>query len=198
MPQFCNVEFAKMTDIIKHRGIVENIEGSHVRVRIVQTSACSACSVKGHCNASESKEKLIDVFDMKASSYRIGEEVMIYGTTSMGMQAVLLAFGIPFLVLLITLFISMRFTGGDELRSALVALSALLPYYLIIYVCRNKLSKKFSFTLEPIKNNSPINEFIFRIQKNTYLFNKYGIPFEKEWINDNSKGIDDFLKYINS
>ena len=140
MSQFCNVEFAKMTDIIKHRGIVENIEGSHVRVRIVQTSACSACSVKGHCNASESKEKLIDVFDMKASSYRIGEEVMIYGTTSMGMQAVLLAFG-------------MRLTGGDELRSALVALSALLPYYLIIYVCRNKLSKKFSFTLEPIKNN---------------------------------------------
>ena len=62
------LEFAKMTDIIKHRGIVENIEGSHVRVRIVQTSACSACSVKGHCNASESKEKLIDVFDMKASS----------------------------------------------------------------------------------------------------------------------------------
>ena len=112
MPQFCNVEFAKMTDIIKHRGIVENIEGSHVRVRIVQTSACSACSVKGHCNASESKEKLIDVFDMKASSYRIGEEVMIYGTTSMGMQAVLLAFGIPFLVLLITLFISMRLRGG--------------------------------------------------------------------------------------
>ena len=139
MSQFCNVEFAKMTDIIKHRGIVENIEGSHVRVRIVQTSACSACSVKGHCNASESKEKLIDVFDMKASSYRIGEEVMIYGTTS--------------LVLLITLFISMRLTGGNELRSALVALSALLPYYLIIYVCRNKLSKKFSFTLEPIKNN---------------------------------------------
>ena len=70
---------------------------------------------------------------MKASSYRIGEEVMIYGTTSMGMQAVLLAFGIPFLVLLIYFyFISMRLTGGDELRSALVALSALLPYYLII------------------------------------------------------------------
>ena len=113
---------------------MENIEGSHVRVRIVQTSACSACSVKGHCNASESKEKLIDVFDMKASSYRIGEEVMIYGTTSMhqGCKAILLAFGIPFLVLLITLFISMRLTG-DELRSALVvfvSLASVLPYYI--------------------------------------------------------------------
>lgn len=153
MPQFCNVEFAKMTDIIKHRGIVENIKGSHVQVRIVQTSACSACSVKGHCNASESKEKLIDVFDTKASSYRVGEEVMLYGTTSMGMQAVFLAFGVPFLVLLIALFVAMRLTDGDELQSALVALSALVPYYLIIYVCRNRLSKKFSFTLEPLKNN---------------------------------------------
>ena len=86
-----------MTDIIKHRGIVENIEGSHVRVRIVQTSACSACSVKGHCNASESKEKLIDVFDMKASSYRTGEEVMLYGTTSMGDASRIAGFWYPFL-----------------------------------------------------------------------------------------------------
>lgn len=153
MWQFCHVEFTIMTDIIKHRGIVENIKGTHVQVRIVQTSACSACSVKGHCNASESKEKLIDVLDMKASSYRVGEEVMLYGTTSMGMQAVLLAFGVPFLVLLVALFVSMRLTDGDELKSALVALSALIPYYLIIYMCRGKLSKRFSFSIEPIKNN---------------------------------------------
>lgn len=139
--------------MIKHRGIVENINGSHIQVRILQTSACSACSVKGHCHASESKEKLIDVFDSKASSYRKGEEVMLCGATSMGMQAVFWAFGVPFLVLLITLFVAMRLTDGDELQSALIALLALLPYYLIIYICRSKLSKKFSFTIEPIKNN---------------------------------------------
>ena len=122
-----------MTDIIKHRGIVENIEGSHVRVRIVQTSACSACSVKGHCNASESKEKLIDVFDMKASSYRIGEEVMIYGTTSMGMQAVLLAFGIPFLVLLITLFIS-RLHNTNTINT----MTSIQPFTSYAAFCLNK------------------------------------------------------------
>lgn len=140
-----------MTDIIKHRGIVENIDGSHIRVRIVQTSACSACSVKGHCNASESKEKLIDVFEPKAASYRTGEEVMLYGTTSMGMQAVFLAFGVPFLVLLAALFLAMHFTGRDELASAVIALLALVPYYAVIYLCRSKLSRKFSFTIEPIK-----------------------------------------------
>ena len=70
-----------MADIIKHRGIVEKVEGSHVVVRIVQTSACAACSAKGLCNASESKEKQIDVFEADAS-YRIGEEVVLCGSTS--------------------------------------------------------------------------------------------------------------------
>ena len=83
-----------MADIIKHRGIVEKVDGMHITVRIVQTSACAACSAKGLCNASESKEKQIDVYEVNPS-YQIGEEVVLCGTTSMGMRAVLLAFGVP-------------------------------------------------------------------------------------------------------
>ena len=67
-----------MADIIKHRGIVDRVDGSHVVVRIVQTSACSSCSAKGLCNASESKEKWIDVYEVNAS-YRVGEEVVVCG-----------------------------------------------------------------------------------------------------------------------
>lgn len=140
-----------MADIIKHRGIVENINGSHIQVRIVQTSACSACSVKGHCNASESKDKLIDVYENHSAEYYIGQNVMVHGTTSMGMQAVLLAFGVPFLVLFIALYATLQITG-DELTAALAGLLALFPYYLIIYMCRGKLSRKFFFTIEPINN----------------------------------------------
>lgn len=140
-----------MADIIKHRGIVENINGSHIQVRIVQTSACSACSIKGHCNASESKDKLIDVYDNNATCYHKGQNVMVNGTTSMGMQAVILAFGVPFLVLFIALYATIRITG-DELTAAIAGLLALVPYYLIIYMCRGKLSRKFFFTIEPINN----------------------------------------------
>lgn len=136
-----------MADIIKHRGIVEKVEGSHVVVRIVQTSACAACSAKGLCNASESKEKQIDVYEVNAS-YRIGEEVVLCGTTSMGMRAVFLAFGIPMLLLLVALFVTMRVTDGDALVSSLVALLAVVPYYLVIYFMKDKLNKTFSFTIE--------------------------------------------------
>ena len=136
-----------MADIIKHRGVVEKIEGTHVVVRIVQTSACSACSAKGLCNASESKEKQIDVYGVQAS-YRIGEEVVVCGTTSMGMRAVLLAFGVPLLILLLALFVTMRITDGDALLSAFVALLAVMPYYLLVYFMKDKLGRTFSFTIE--------------------------------------------------
>ena len=140
-----------MADLIKHRGIVEKIDGSHVTVRIVQTSACSSCSAKGLCNASESKEKLIDVYGV-TDAYRVGEEVTVCGTTSMGMRAVFLAFGVPLLILLVALFVTMRMTGDNALLSAVVALGAVVPYYLIIYVCKDKLDRTFSFTIEKYNN----------------------------------------------
>ena len=143
----CNVYFAKMADIIKHRGVVEKIDGSHIVVRIVQTSACSACSAKGLCNASESKEKQIDVYESNPS-YRIGEEVVLCGSTSMGMRAVLLAFGIPVLLLLFALFATMRITDGDALLSAIVAMLAIIPYYFVIYLMKDKMNKTFSFVIE--------------------------------------------------
>ena len=136
-----------MADIIKHRGIVEKVEGEHVVVRIVQTSACAACSAKGLCNASESKEKQIDVYEVNAP-HQVGEEVVLIGTTSMGMRAVALAFGGPVLLLLLALFVTMRVTDGDALVSSLVALFAVVPYYLVIYFMKDKLNKTFSFTIE--------------------------------------------------
>ena len=136
-----------MADIIKHRGIVEKIDGSHIVVRIVQTSACSACSAKGLCNASESKEKQIDVYEANPS-YRIGEEVMVCGTTSMGMRAVLLAFGVPLLILVLALGVSMKLTGEDALLSSGIALLSVVPYYTAIYFCKDKLNRTFSFTIE--------------------------------------------------
>ena len=136
-----------MADIIKHRGIVEKVEGAHVVVRIVQTSACAACSAKGLCNASESKEKQIDVYEANPS-YQIGEEVMVCGTTSMGMQAVLLAFGVPLIILVLALGVSMKLTGEDALLSSGIALLSVVPYYIGIYFCKDKLNRTFSFTIE--------------------------------------------------
>ena len=136
---------------IKHLGIVENIQGSHLSVRIVQTSACAACSVKGHCSSADSKDKIIDIIDTAAASYQVGENVMVVGETSMGMQAVALAFIFPFVLLIFTLFLFMALIE-NELYAALLSLAVLVPYYYILWLNKTRLKQKFSFTIKPINN----------------------------------------------
>ena len=136
---------------IKHLGIVENIQGSHLSVRIVQTSACAACSVKGHCSSADSKDKIIEIIDTAAASYQVGENVMVVGETSMGMQAVALAFIIPFVLLIFTLFLFMALIE-NELYAALLSLAVLVPYYYILWLNKTRLKQKFSFTIKPINN----------------------------------------------
>lgn len=138
-----------MADTIKHQGVVENINGSYLQVRIVQTSACASCSIKGHCSSADTKEKLIDVTDANASSYRVGETVWVVGEWSMGMMAVLIAFVFPFLVLIVSLFIFMAM-WSDELRAALCSLALLIPYYYIVWLNRLRLGRKFSFSVRPM------------------------------------------------
>ncbi len=138
-----------MANTIKHQGIVENIQGSHLSVRIIQTSACAACSAKGHCSSADSKDKVIDITDTAASSYQVGEQVMIIGETSMGMMAVVLAFVIPFVLLITSLFIFMAWME-NELYAALSSLIILVPYYFILWLNKARLKQKFSFTIKPI------------------------------------------------
>lgn len=136
---------------IKHLGIVENIQGSHLSVRIVQTSACAACSAKGHCSSADSKEKIIDITDSGSYPYQVGEKVMVVGEMSMGVKAVVLAFILPFLLLVVSLFLFMAWLE-NELYSALLSLAVLVPYYFILWLNKTRLKQNFSFTIKPINN----------------------------------------------
>lgn len=146
----CNVWFAKMADLIQHLGVIQSIDGTHLIVRITQSSACAGCHAKGYCSSADSKEKIIDIIDDEASLYQVGQSVWVMGAVSMGMKAVALAFIIPFLILIISLFICMAITD-NELLSALLSLGLLVPYYFVVWLNKNRLKQKFSFTIKPIK-----------------------------------------------
>ena len=135
---------------IKHLGIVENIQGSHLSVRIVQTSACAACSAKGHCSSADSKDKIIDIIDT-AASWKVGDKVMVVGEMSMGMMAVVLAFVLPFVLLIVSLFLFMALME-NELYAALLSLAVLIPYYFVLWLNKTRLKQQFSFTIKPINN----------------------------------------------
>ena len=136
-----------MSNKIKHSGVVENVVGDCVRVRIIQTSACAACKVAGHCNAAESKEKLIDVCCANSAAYTKGQQVVVTASTEVAARALLLGFGLPFVVLVGVLFVVLQ-VGGNEALAALSGLAALVPYYVVLYLFRNRLREQLSFAIE--------------------------------------------------
>ncbi len=137
-----------MKDTIQHNGKVEQITDDIVYVRIIQQSACSGCHAKNMCGASESKEKIIEIPD-RSGNYTINENVLICGKSSLGLQAVLLAFVIPVLLVLFIIILG-HALNWDEGLSALAGILFLVPYYSILYAMRDKLKKRFTFTLKKL------------------------------------------------
>jgi len=136
-----------MSNRISHSGVIDSIAGDHVKVRIVQSSACAGCQVAGHCHASESKEKLVDVFGCDTARYTTGQEVTVWASRNVANRALLLGFGVPFLLLVCVLMLALRLTS-DEGIAALVALGSLVPYYILLWSLRDRISRQVSFHIE--------------------------------------------------
>ncbi len=136
-----------MSNKITHSGVVERVEGDCVKVRIVQTSACAACKVASHCNAAESKVKIVDVLTSDSSAYRAGEEVVVSASKDVANRALLLGFGLPFLLLVGMLVVMLRLTSEQGL-AALGAIGALIPYYILLWLMRDRIRQQISFRIE--------------------------------------------------
>ena len=59
----------------------------------------------------------------------------------------MIGFGLPLVILVVVLAIAYAVTHSEPL-SALVSIAALVPYYIIIYMCRDRLKRDFSFAID--------------------------------------------------
>lgn len=133
---------------IKHSGVIESIGKESVTVRILQTSACSGCKIAGHCNSSESKEKLVDVYNVTDTSrFKVGDEVMVTASMQVAASALLIGFGMPLAVLVVVLF-AVYASTADEPVAALCGIGALIPYYIGVWLMRDRLRRSMVFEIE--------------------------------------------------
>ena len=136
-----------MNTEIRHEGIVESVSDDVVRVRILQSSACSGCKVASHCNASEMKEKLIDVRTQGARGrWHVGQAVVVSTQSSMASRALLLAFGMPLLLMIAVLAVALLAGCGEGL-AAMLSVGVLFPYFVVLALFRNRISKSITFRI---------------------------------------------------
>ena len=136
-----------MSTDIKHCGVVDGIEDGRVKVRIIQSSACASCKVASHCNASENKEKIVEVYGALTSGLTVGDNVVVVASQRVGTLAVVLSSVIPLFILIAVLACVLALTGSEAV-AALSSIGALLPYYLILYMCRERIRSRLSFRIE--------------------------------------------------
>ena len=135
-----------MENRISHEGIITEIDSNNVRVKILSKSACVSCNIKGACNMSEMKEKIIVIPRPEDKDLCIGQEV----TVSMGLgqanKAVIFAYVIPTIILFSMIFI-LNYFKVEEGINALISIGSLIPYYLILFLFKDKIKRKFEYEI---------------------------------------------------
>lgn len=137
-----------MTEI-GHKGVISSISDTMIKVEIINKSACAQCRARMMCGVSDQKTKEVDVRKPVNQSFAVGEEVNVILRQSMGMKAVLISYVIPLIILLI-LLLTLSPILKNELYAALISLAGLAVYYFAVYIFRNRIEKRFIFTIEKI------------------------------------------------
>ena len=137
----------KNTETISHEGIVAKITDDELEIKILAQSACAACHAKSACGMGEQAEKILTVPRPKGKEFALNQKVNVRMAIGQGNKAAILAYLIPIILLLAVLFVCLGL-GLSEGLSALLGIIALIPYYIILYLRRDKLKEKFEYHLE--------------------------------------------------
>lgn len=130
-------------------GTITAIEGNTLHVKMLQSSACSGCHAAKLCQSSEVKEKEVDVRVDDSSAYATGEKVLLLGSIRQGLNATLWAYMLPIVVLVLVMAVCYACRLSDAV-SALAALTSLAVYFFCLYLCREKLNRKFTFEVQKL------------------------------------------------
>ena len=134
-------------ETISHEGIVTKITDDELEIKILAQSACAACHAKSACGMGEQAEKILSVPRPKDKEFALMQKVNVKMAINQGNKAAVLAYLIPILLLLAVLFVCLGI-GLSEGLSALISIVALIPYYIVLYLRRDKLKNRFEYTIE--------------------------------------------------
>lgn len=135
---------------ICREGIVRNIDGDDISVEIIVSSACSGCHAKSICIPSDRRQEIVTVKNSRQETYQVGETVDLLLETSAGNKAVVLAYVLPLVVLLVLLFGCYTLTH-NELLSVGISILGILLYYLILKSAGKSVEKGIEFGIRKKK-----------------------------------------------
>lgn len=145
----CNKnQFSNSNKLFKTTGVVESVCNGQATVRLQSNANCDGCKAQSACGV-DGGDKVVYV--KMNDSVDLNSIITVGIDKKKGLIAVIYAYVLPFLLVLITLIIGSVFLS--ESVAGLLALAILLPYYLLLYFLRGSFTEKFRVSLlNHIKN----------------------------------------------
>lgn len=134
-------------ETISHEGVVTKITDDELEIKILAQSACAACHAKSACGMGEQAEKTLTVPRPKDKEFVLNQKVNVRMAIGQGNKAAVLAYLLPIILLLAVLFVCIGLGLGEGL-SAIISFISLVPYYIVLYLRRDKLKRQFEYTIE--------------------------------------------------
>ena len=120
-------------------GIISAIDGDEIKVTVLCQSACTQCSQHKICPI-EVLKKTVVIKEKTPDNYHVGDKVTLELSSSKAMWCLGIAYGIP-LVLLVSIVVMGSILEVSEIKIGILALCALIPYYLCLPFFNSRLKK---------------------------------------------------------
>ena len=121
-------------DRIEHSGVVKRVDAERVCVEITAHGACGSCKAREACGLGQTGQKIVEIRTPAAATYRPGA------------VAVLLAYVVPFVVLIGGVAVCYLLGAGDG-AAVLAGLGSVVLYYGILWLLRRKIDNAIHFTI---------------------------------------------------
>jgi sigma-E factor negative regulatory protein RseC len=148
-------DYTDVLIMISHTGTIKSINNQHLIVKIISETACSSCHAKGACSSAEQSEKEIEIRHSE-DDFSVGEQVLVVTSNSQGYRALIYAYVLPLILLVVSLIIFVPIFN-NEAKAAMASILCLLPYYLLLWLLRSKIRDSFHFNVQKF-TNLPVNE----------------------------------------
>jgi len=129
---------------ITHQGVISKISPNKITVALKGNVNCEGCKAQSACGVSDSNDKEIEVIN-STQSFQLNETVDVLLKRELGLKAVFWAYVFPFILMFVVLVVTSFFV--KEWIAGLISLFVLIPYYLMLYISKDRFQKAFQVSI---------------------------------------------------
>lgn len=135
---------------IKHTGTVVAVESHVVTVRVEQLSACAGCASQASCSLStEKRNETLTIPCPNPTQFSVGETVWLVGTKKTIYTAVLLAYILPVIGLMVVVIACVQ-VYNNEILAAIMGLVFCAIYAGLLLFLPKRLTQTLQINIEKI------------------------------------------------